>query len=214
MIVDFQTVMMSQPDTANSIQWNKRRRFRYILATCLLAFFLLGIGRENILAAHPKVFQESQVKAVFLYNLIKFVTQSGTEQKVDPFVIGVLGGGSFGALLSKVVEGEYTGNRKIVVEQYGSADQIVWSGVDMLFISRGSAPEGTCFSHLAAENMVLTVGEQEGFCRQGGMINLVTRGSRIRIEVNIGQIRKSGFRVSAQVLKLARLVKTDSGEEQ
>ncbi|WP_457575793.1 YfiR family protein [Desulfomarina sp.] len=206
--------MMSQPDTANLIQWNKRRRLRCILETCLLTFLLLGIAKGNVLAAHPKVFKESQVKAVFLYNLIKFVTRPGSEHKVDPFVIGVLGRESFGSLLSKVVAGEYTGNRKIVVEQYGSPDQIVWSRIDMLFISRGSVPEGTCFSYPAIKNNVLTVGEEAGFCRRGGMINLVTRGSRILIEMNVEQIRKSGFRVSAQVLKLARLVTTVSGDEQ
>ena len=190
------------------------RGFRYILQACLLIFFLLGIGNGCIYAAHPKVFKESQVKAVFLYNLIKFVTWPGSESKVDSFVIGVLGHNSFGALLSKVVEGEYTKNRKIVVEQYVSPDQIVWSRVDMLFISRGSVPKDDRLFSEAARNHVLTVGEEEGFCRRGGMINLITRGSRILIEVNIGRIRKSGFRVSAQVLKLARIVKTVSGEGQ
>ncbi len=183
-----------------------------MLCACLLTFFLFGIGNGYIHAAHPKVFKENQVKGVFLYNLIKFVTWPDSEHKVDPFVIGVLGGDSFDYLLRKVVEGEYIGHRKIMVEHYDSSDQVVWSRVDMLFISRGVAPGVDSLSRLAAENNVLTVGEEVGFCRRGGMINLVTRGRRILIEVNIGQIRKSGFRVSAQVLKLARIVKTVSEE--
>lgn len=206
--------MILKSNTAGLIQRNKRRRFRYILRTCLLVFFLLGIGNGYIYGAHPKVFKESQVKAVFLYNLIKFVTWPGPENKVDSFVIGVLRGNSFGALLNKVVEGERIKNRKIVVEQYASPEQIMWARVDMLFISRGSVPGGDCLFSKAVENNVLTVGEEAGFCRRGGMINLVTRGRRILIEVDIGRIRKSGFRVSAQVLKLARIVKTVSGEGQ
>jgi hypothetical protein len=119
-----------------------------------------------------------------------------------------------GSLLSRVVHGERTRGREIVVKQYDFPARIQWTEVDMLFITGGAGIKFDKFTGPAAENNVLTVGEETGFCSRGGMINLVTRGRRILIEVNIGQIRKGGFRVSAQVLKLARIVKSVSGEDQ
>jgi hypothetical protein len=208
--------MIFQPHKQNTGRWNRRSWSRFVLGTCILVFILLGIGEGNLCAAHPKVFKESQVKAVFLYNLIKFVTWPGTENmsRKDPFVIGVLGGDQFGSLLSRVVHGERTRGREIVVKQYDFPARIQWPEVDMLFITGGAGIKFDKFTGPAAENNVLTVGEETGFCSRGGMINLVTRGRRILIEVNIGQIRKGGFRVSAQVLKLARIVKSVSGEDQ
>ena len=53
---------------------------------------------------------------------------------------------------------------------------------------------------------ILTVSDVEGFTHRGGMINLLTSGRKIRIEINVEEAKKFGFDISAKLLKLAHIV--------
>jgi len=53
----------------------------------------------------------------------------------------------------------------------------------------------------------LTVSETPDFIEIGGMIGLVEVGGRYRFDVNLGNVRRSGLRMSSYLLKLARTVK-------
>lgn len=54
---------------------------------------------------------------------------------------------------------------------------------------------------------VLTVGDDEAFVRQGGVIALVVRDERIHILVNLENARQANIVLSAKLLKLAEVVK-------
>jgi hypothetical protein len=53
---------------------------------------------------------------------------------------------------------------------------------------------------------MLSVSDVEGFGQRGGMVNLLTTGRKIRIEVNMDEARRNGFDISAKLLRLARIV--------
>ncbi len=53
---------------------------------------------------------------------------------------------------------------------------------------------------------VLTVGSLKGFAPAGGMIGLYREADRVRFEVNLDAVNRNGLRLSAQLLKLARIV--------
>ena len=55
---------------------------------------------------------------------------------------------------------------------------------------------------------VLTVGGIGGFAQAGGMIGLYRQDDKVRFEVNLDAVNRSGLRLSAQLLKLARIVRT------
>jgi YfiR/HmsC-like len=58
---------------------------------------------------------------------------------------------------------------------------------------------------------VLTVSDIEGFAESGGMIGLVHIDNRIQFEVNPDAVTQGGLKVSAQLMQLARIVKTPRG---
>ena len=60
-------------------------------------------------------------------------------------------------------------------------------------------------SHDAHEGL-LTISDAPGFARQGGMIELERRPSRIGLVVNLPAARKAGFQVSSKLLRLATIV--------
>ena len=56
---------------------------------------------------------------------------------------------------------------------------------------------------------VLTVSDAPGFAMHGGMVGFTSQGDRVHFEVNLAHAEKTGLRLSAKLLALARLV-TDS----
>jgi hypothetical protein len=56
---------------------------------------------------------------------------------------------------------------------------------------------------------ILTVGELDNFCDQGGMINLFRKGKRIKIEINIQAAKKVGLSIDSKLLRIARIVNID-----
>ena len=54
---------------------------------------------------------------------------------------------------------------------------------------------------------VLTVGEDQGFTQQGGMINFIMADDRIRFEFNFEASQRAGLIASSRLLSLAKIVK-------
>lgn len=67
----------------------------------------------------------------------------------------------------------------------------------VLLYAAGRAPQ------LRASDAVLTVGNGASFAQQGGMIGLLQDGQRLRFEVNLAALQRSGIVMSSQVLSLA-----------
>jgi hypothetical protein len=192
-----------------------RRHFHLIVIPML---FLLGLFVPEVHAEKgmAKAFEESQVKAVFLFNLTKFIVwpDGGRRRgdKVD-FVIGIIGEDPFEGHLEKVFQNETFKGRHIVIRRYNSQEHLAWPELDLVFIGAEFNRWVPEFRRQARAFGVLTVGDVEGFCLAGGMINLLTIDDRVRIEVNVEETRMSDLAVSAQVLKLARIVATFSGDD-
>ncbi|GEM_PF-653583 len=51
---------------------------------------------------------------------------------------------------------------------------------------------------------VLTVGEMEGFIQMGGIINFFKEKKRLQFEVNMDALRRSGLKLSSQLLRSAK----------
>lgn len=155
-----------------------------------------------------QVFHESEVKAVFLFNLTKFIVWPGEvdDGAKEQFSIAILGTDPFGRHLDRVVLSETVKGRRIGIRHYHKQEEVQWQEIDLLFIGRellGNLPD----LRLAARRSgVLTVGDTTGFCHNGGMVNLLTAGNRVKIEVNLEEAKKSDFAISSQLLKLAGIV--------
>ena len=162
-------------------------------------------GAADNAAAAPA--REYEIKAAFLYNFTKFVdwpAQTFANANA-PIVIGVLGDSPCAQALERLVKDRKVNGRTIVVRQIASAGEA--KVTHMLFV--GSAHEAQ-FAGLkpAIESLpVLTVGESPGFATLGGAVDFVPQGDKIRFEINIGVAERAGLKISAQLQKLATVVR-------
>jgi len=202
---------MPQDSNKKLIRTGVMRLVRRATAVLLL---LLLIGVLSLHAKSP-VFSEDQVKAVYLFNLTGFVSwpNSAFVAPDAPLRIGVSGVDRITAFIDYIrmaVEGETSGQRAIVIEHLPlSADP---SGYHILFIT--DSPEEKVRELLDAVKglPILTVGESDGFCRRGGMINLLRRGNRIGLEINIAATKTSELRVSSKLLRVATIIVGEDGD--
>ena len=173
----------------------------------ILLFFLVRLAFPSAVVG-AQVFHESEVKAVFLFNLTKFIVWP---EEIDDggktqFSIAILGTDPFGRHLDRVILSETVKGRRIGIRHYQKQEEIQWQEIDLLFIGKELLGNLDDVRLAARRSGVLTVGDTTGFCHNGGLVNLLTAGNRVKIEINLEEAKKSDFAISSQLLKLAGIV--------
>jgi hypothetical protein len=171
------------------------------LAACWLGVFsLAGAARAEVAAS------EYDVKAAFLFNFTKFVEwpPAAFADEHSPLKLCVLGENPFGKALRVLMEDE-VGGRKLTFVHLETVNNLETCHV--LYVSRSERdrlPQVLAGLHGAP---VLTVGDAPGFIDQGGMINFILEGSKVRFDVNQEAAEQAGIKISSRLLALAKHVK-------
>lgn len=147
---------------------------------------------------------EYDVKAAFLYNFTKFVDwpSSVFANDRDTLTVCVLGDDPFRGSLQRVA-GEDVEGRQLIVLRARSDFLSRPGGCQILFISRSEAQRLSQVLAAVRDHPVLTVSDTEGFLEQGGIINFVLQGSKIRFEINQESAERAGLKISSKLLRLA-----------
>ena len=155
-----------------------------------------------------KQIEEYHVKAVFLFNLVHFVTWPAEPSAADlsPFSIGIYGEDPFGQVLDNVIRGEKKFNTPIVVKRYANLEELRTDPCDILFVSATAMGQWAQIRALIAASAILSVSDVAGFPEKGGMINLLKSDQRVQVEINRTAVNEAGLAVSAKLLTVARLV--------
>jgi hypothetical protein len=165
------------------------------------------------LYAGSKPFEVSHVKAVFLYNLANFVSwpSDSFDGPTTPLRICILGDDPFGIALDKTVQNEIVKGRQIVVERVSDVTDLC--GCHILFISSSMKAQLSQVLKVTSNCSVLTVGDVEGFARLGGIVNLIHKGGRVYLEINVDSAARVALRISSKLLNLARIVRNERSVE-
>src|ERR1700732_494770 len=150
--------------------------------------------------------REYEIKAAFLYNFTKFVDWPAATfaDAGAPIVIGVLGDSPCAQALERLVKDRKVNGRTIVVRRIASAEEA--KVTQLLFVGSAQEAQFAALERALQSLPVLTVGESPGFASQGGAIDFVPQGDKIRFEININAAEHAGLKISAQLQKLAAVV--------
>jgi hypothetical protein len=178
--------------------------------TRVLAIAVVSAGCAMALTSAVPAEQatEYQVKAAYLFNFAKFVTWPTAAERTDPsFTVCVLGRDPFGSALQTTVSGEKIRGKPVVLKRVATAKEA--SGCRILFISSSEEPK---LKRVLSEMDpgTLTVSDMPHFVDNGGMIQFVPEGKRVRFEVNLTAAEKSGLALSSELLKVATNVRRES----
>jgi hypothetical protein len=160
----------------------------------------------------------AEVKAAFLVNFLRYTEwpDSSFDGAAAPFRVAVIGDAEVAEALQAVVRrSTRVGNRALDVRSLrlptrrlreGDPLPVELRDVHAVYVGEFDDESTGRLLEVLRDHDVLTVGGQSGFAALGGMIGLREAGSRIVFDANPEVIRRSSLRVSARVLRLARVV--------
>lgn len=187
---------------------SSRRHFMFLrfaskaiwLAICTIA------APSSTPAIRAEPVSEYQVKALFLYNFAKFVEwPPGTfSSPRDPITLCIFGEDPFGGELDKAVNGKTVNNRELSIVRIARAPGA--KSCQIAFIGSSDKRQASTFINSLSSAGALTVGDASGFTRWGGIIKFAMEDNMVRIEINIIAAERARLKISARLLKVAKVV--------
>ena len=179
-----------------------RRRVRAGLLLLALAF----AGTPYQAARASDRADSRDVKAVFLINFLSFAEWPPAKMRPPSsrLTIAILGDPSFAAIVERAAAGHAVSGHAISVQSVDTPEQA--TDAHLVFIASSQARRLPAALRALAGSTVLTVGDTDGFAQDGVAINLYTFDNRVRIEVNSTAAARAGVRLSANLMRLARIV--------
>jgi len=197
-----------------------RRRF-YVFTVMAAALSAGPIALQARADTAPS--QEYRIKAAFLYNFLKFVDwpKQIEEDAKSPITIGIIGKDPFGKAFEPVKD-KPVKNKKVVIRRFKGYRELKRLGETdkaelhrqveairmcrVLFVCPSEKELLREIVKLVRVHPVLTVGHGRGFLESGGIINFVMEDKKVRFEINAAAAERSGLKIRAQLLRLARKV--------
>jgi YfiR/HmsC-like len=152
---------------------------------------------------------EYEVKAVFIYNLAKFIEwpdkSLGSSSTLTVYILGDDPFGSdWDAITGKLIKG-----KRIVVQPIDSPDDLGKAGI--LFISSSEKENLRDILKRTSGLPILTVGDTKSFAQRGVMINFYIENNKIRFEINLEAANLAGLKISSNVLRMGTIVSPAKG---
>ncbi len=188
------------------------KRFLRLFIRSVAAF--LGVMMVTLLNAQAQDSKpgEYEIKAAFLYNFAKFVDWPVESFRDDSsnLTLGILGVDPFGSALDTIKDKTVKG-RKVMIKRSKNMEDL--KGCHILFVSASEKGNLKQILNALRDSNVLTVSEIERFANRGGIINFIRVDNKIQFEINLEAAQRNKLKISSQLLRLARIVATESPKE-
>lgn len=156
---------------------------------------------------------KSEIKANFVYTLAKFVKwpDRAFASNESPLTFCALGGGPLGPALERQVEGKKINGRPLSYRPLTQDQNPQACHVLVVGPSRPDDLQGT-LGRLSGAS-VMTVSDEEGFARLGGIVGLRLNQGMVQAEINIKMAERGGLQISSHFLNLSGVVKVRTHPE-
>jgi len=168
-----------------------------VAVVCAVILLFAGLAAERGAT-------EYEVKAAFLLNFAKFVDwpPDAFASPGSPIAICVLGADPFGNNIDELVHGEAINGRSLIVRRITQAPAPL--ACQIVFTQQSGNDTSGILGSLGPG--VLTVGEGDGFLRDGGTIAFVVENRRVRFDISLRAAAAASLKLSSRLLMVARTV--------
>lgn len=156
---------------------------------------------------------EYRIKAAFLFNFIRFTKwpDGALGKQDDPIRILIVGQDRFGDHLTNTFKGKQLHDRSVVIQHVKDVPKEVVA--HLVFASALTSKEEKTLIERCSAKPILLIGDRAGFAVQGACANFYLDEKHVRFQVNTDELKRSNLTMSAQILKLAEIVKTKQEEQ-
>ncbi len=169
---------------------------------CLL---LMAIVVSLHLVAADNRLSPERLKAAYVYNFLKFTEWPAEKDPQNALVVCLVNANQALVNAFSTLNQQKANGRPIFVRQLSSTTDV--DGCHVYYLREGGAP--VPLRKLAERHPnLLTVGDAADFVASGGVIGLSEHRGRLQFEINIELIQVAKYKISSQLLKLARNTRT------
>lgn len=123
------------------------------------------------------------------------------------FIIGVYGDHKITEVLKKFYKTQKIRNKNVLIKQIQSSSD--YYACNIIFITNEGKGNLSSIIEFTNDKPILTVGDTEGFAKNGVLINFYIKDEKLRFEVNETSVKKAGLSLSYHLLKYAKIITTD-----
>jgi hypothetical protein len=175
-----------------------------VLGGCVLAVAIGAVARTSAQSA------TSRLEAAFVSKFPQFVEWPAAAIEGRTSIdVCVAQPDPFGADLDALVAGETLNGRPLAARRVDREGDV--SACHVLFIPSQNEKQANPLLQKAGPLPILTVSDDPRFLDDGGIVRLRIVDGRVRFDVNAAAARRSGLRLSSQLLQLAVEVRGAGG---
>jgi YfiR/HmsC-like len=172
----------------------------------LTAGLLLLVAGSGTIRAQEMPDDEYEIRAAIIFNLTKFVDWPGWKaaDSSGTFTLCELGTDAVSVDLEKAFRGKTILGKPAILRRIKRTDAT--RPCHILYVA---ASERKPFEEMAPtleRDAVLTVGYEDWFTSEGGVVSLPMIDDRIRIQINHSNAQHSGIAISSKLLRIASVV--------
>ncbi len=146
---------------------------------------------------------EERIKGVSIYKFLNYVEwpANAFDKPDSPYVIGVLSADEVADELARIAAGRTMNNRGVIVKRLQPGEP--FNGIHVLFIGKNERSRQAQLLKQLQLQPKLLITETDGALAQGSMINFKMVDERVRFEVALDPVEKSGLKLNSRMLAVA-----------
>ncbi len=179
------------------------QRFTRDSVVLLLIFSLLMTQ-----SVHAKTFNESDVKAAFLYYFLYFISwpDNDVENKSKPVKLCILDASPVAHALELILASPKAVNAAVEVKEISRPTEAI--KCNYIYIGPKNSDSAASVVAITRGKSILTVSDNDGFANAGGMIELKRKSNKVKVRINLEVLSEHGLKASSKLLNLADIVST------
>jgi len=152
--------------------------------------------------------EEAQVKSAIILNMARYIDWPAESFNSDgaPMSFCYAGQGTLSASLP-LLQGKTVKGHPVVVRRMSSSSDI--AGCHVVILDATERRNVATIVDRTRRLPILTVGDISGFSRDGGIVEFFLQTGKVRFDINLSAARHSRLKISSQLLKVARIVRSD-----
>jgi YfiR/HmsC-like len=181
----------------------RRLRPTTFVVVCLVASWLTSAPGH----AAPTVADEPEIKAQFFERFTRFIDWPASALGKDaPFVVCLTGGSQLASAIERRMVRTTVKGLQTEIRRLSATPTPDPGGCHALYLGPALRTQLPTLLARTRGRPILTVGDSDGFSREGVLINMYIEDRFVRFEINDPALKASGLKASSKLLRLARMI--------
>ena len=151
--------------------------------------------------------QESELICAITSKMAKFTRENNT--KINPYTITVLHN-QFNHLFSKTFKNIKIYDKRVQILYINNIHNLQSSNI-LFFFDTPPNELDKVLNYIKGKH-ILTISTMRGFTQRGGMIQIYAKNQKLKLNINLDNVKKEGIYINSALLRIAHIIKGNEND--